>query len=51
MNLTQFIEDAIQYISEAVTRIFAPSDDEYPVIGIQPFDGEIVSKHHKVTYW
>ncbi|MEC4813543.1 MAG: hypothetical protein SAK29_09780 [Scytonema sp. PMC 1069.18] len=34
--LTQFA----QYISEAVMRIFAPNDDAYPLIGVQPFTGE-----------
>ena len=30
-----------QYISEAVMRIFAPNDDAYPLIGVQPFTGDI----------
>jgi hypothetical protein len=33
-----------QYISEAVMRIFAPNDDAYPNIGVQPFTGEPYKK-------
>lgn len=29
-----------QYILGAVARIFGPNDDEYPNIGVQPFEGE-----------
>ena len=34
------ISRIIQYISEAVMRIFGPNDDAYPAIGVQPFTGE-----------
>lgn len=50
MSIPKFIENAIQYVSEAVTRIFGPSDDAYPNIGVQPFDGE-PNKHEKTTDW
>ena len=30
-----------QYIFEAVIRIFAPSDDAYPIVGVQPFTGDV----------
>lgn len=36
----------INYISEAVTRIFAPRDDDYPNTGTQPFEGEPSDKKH-----
>ncbi|WP_413166536.1 isochorismate synthase [Capilliphycus salinus ALCB114379] len=29
----------VVYVSEAAGRIFSPSDNTYPVIGVQPFDG------------
>lgn len=40
MNLSKSVSSIMQYISEAVARIFAPSDDMYPVVGVQPFEGE-----------
>lgn len=30
----------VQYIWEAVSRIFSPSEDRYPTTGVQPFEGE-----------
>lgn len=38
--MKMLLEGMIQYISEAVARIFSPSDDAYPVTGVQPFDGD-----------
>lgn len=40
MGISRIIDSIAQYISEAVMRIFAPSDDAYPAIGVQPFAGE-----------
>jgi hypothetical protein len=40
MNLSMMMKNAVQYISEAVARIFGPTDDEYPPTGVQPFEGE-----------
>ena len=40
MNIFKSIEEAVVYISEAIRRIFGPSDDIYPVIGVQLFEGD-----------
>lgn len=40
MGISRMIDSVVLYISEAVTRIFGPSDDAYPIIGVQPFAGE-----------
>ncbi len=40
MGISKMIDSVIQYISEAVARIFGPSDDAYPAIGVQPFTDE-----------
>ncbi|MBE9050154.1 hypothetical protein IQ243_06960 [Nostocales cyanobacterium LEGE 11386] len=37
-------QELINYISGAVTRIFSPSDDNYPATGVQPFEGEPADK-------
>ncbi|HTL89720.1 MAG TPA: hypothetical protein VL134_09980 [Leptolyngbya sp.] len=36
----------IGYISDAVTRIFGTSDDDYPKTGVQPFEGEPNEEKH-----
>ncbi|MHC5760464.1 MULTISPECIES: hypothetical protein [unclassified Nostoc] len=33
----------ISYILGAVSRIFAPRDDNYPATGVQPFEGDIAN--------
>ncbi len=40
MDISKFLASLAQYISEAVARIFSPTDDEYPNTGVQPFEGE-----------
>ena len=34
------LNDISQFISEAVARIFGPNDDYYPLVGVQPFEGD-----------
>ncbi|MGK7944313.1 MAG: isochorismate synthase [Microcystaceae cyanobacterium] len=34
------LQNLVQYITEGFARIFSPSDDEYPEVGVQPFDSE-----------
>ncbi|MBH8577992.1 hypothetical protein I8752_34605 [Nostocaceae cyanobacterium CENA369] len=41
------LQQVIQYIAKAVTRIFAPTDDQYPGTGVQPFTGEPADKKQK----
>jgi hypothetical protein len=43
MIFTQVLNSVVQYIAEGFARIFSPSDDQYPLIGLQPFGGEIYS--------
>jgi hypothetical protein len=40
MTISRIMNSMLQYISEAMWRIFGPSDDAYPAIGVQPFAGE-----------
>ncbi len=39
MNTWQSLSDLINYICEGATRIFLLSDNTYPVVGVQPFEG------------
>ncbi|MEY3297563.1 MAG: hypothetical protein RLZZ597_823 [Cyanobacteriota bacterium] len=38
--LSRFLDGLTQYFVEPIARIFGPSDDNYPAIGVQPFEGE-----------
>jgi hypothetical protein len=40
MSLINWIKNTSQYIWKAATRVFSPSDDDYPQSGVQPFSGE-----------
>lgn len=40
MKLFSTLIDAVQYLSEGVVRLFSPSTDKYPEIGVQPFEGD-----------
>ena len=40
MIISKTVKDIVQYITEGFARIFSPTDDEYPAIGVQPFEGE-----------
>ncbi|MGH1395010.1 MAG: hypothetical protein ACRAVC_13420 [Trichormus sp.] len=44
MAISRIIASITQYISEAVMRIFGPTDDAYPNTGVQPFTGEPYKK-------
>ncbi|HSM81083.1 MAG TPA: hypothetical protein VLS96_05330 [Nodosilinea sp.] len=35
-----FFEGLGQYFAEPIGRIFGPDDDNYPAIGVQPYDGD-----------
>lgn len=40
MKVPKVFNDLIQYFSGAISRIFGLNDDQYPNIGVQPFEGE-----------
>jgi hypothetical protein len=44
MKVFAMVMNAVQYLSEGVARLFSPADDQYPTVGVQPFDGEPLSK-------
>ncbi|NJO74902.1 MAG: hypothetical protein HC833_14740 [Leptolyngbyaceae cyanobacterium RM1_406_9] len=37
-------QQVIRYIASAATRIFSPTDDNYPETGVQPFEGDPADK-------
>ena len=40
MKIFQLIQNTIQSILQGVSRLFEPTDDDYPQSGVQPFEGE-----------
>ncbi len=48
MNISKIFENITRYISQAVARIFSPTDDAYPKTGVQPFEGEALKDQHDV---
>lgn len=44
MKLAATFENIFQYLFEAIGCIFSPSDDLYPAIGVQPFEGDPFSE-------
>lgn len=51
MNIYKWLDSISQYISEAVVRIFGPTDDAYPITGVQPFSGEPLHKKRGAADW
>lgn len=41
MSIKQALQNLISYFTEGFARIFGPSKDEYPEVGVQPFDSDI----------
>ena len=40
MHVLRWLADGFDYIFGAAVRIFGPSDDAYPTIGVQPYEGD-----------
>ncbi|MEM9908562.1 MAG: hypothetical protein AAF921_26480 [Cyanobacteria bacterium P01_D01_bin.44] len=40
MKMTGWLNNILNYLSEAVSRIFGPDDDAYPNTGVQPYEGD-----------
>jgi hypothetical protein len=47
MRITKTFTSVITYVSDAVSRIFGLSDDDYPATGTQPFTGDFNDKKRK----
>lgn len=39
-SMPEVMRRSVEFILAAFKRIFAPRDDDYPAIGMQPFEGE-----------
>jgi hypothetical protein len=43
------LDGLTQYFVDPIARIFGPSDDNYPAIGVQPFEGEPFAQRVEVS--
>jgi hypothetical protein len=41
MKVAATVNGVLQYLFEAIARIFAPRDDAYPETGVQPYTGDV----------
>lgn len=41
MIVSKIVQGSVQYIIEGFIKIFSPSNDDYPTVGVQPFSGTI----------
>jgi hypothetical protein len=40
MKVFTWMQSTVQYLWDGVSRLFKPTDDDYPKTGVQPFSGE-----------
>ena len=40
MKLFNWLQQLVQYLGKGVARLLSAGDDDYPEVGIQPFEGE-----------
>ncbi|MGB3613854.1 MAG: hypothetical protein WBA10_08675 [Elainellaceae cyanobacterium] len=50
MNIANGLQRTVKFVWEGALRLFSPSDDIYPNIGVQPFEGDtnraVEARHH-----
>lgn len=45
MSIYKIVDRMTRYLACGVSRLFSPSDDAYPTIGVQPFSGAYQPRH------
>lgn len=43
-GMMQQLRNMVEYLSDAIARIFTPSKDDFPATGAVPYDGDPASK-------
>jgi hypothetical protein len=46
MKVLEQTKKALRFCSEAAVRFFTPTDDSYPDVGVQPFEGSPSKKQN-----
>ncbi len=39
-SLVKTVRRLLQYVAQPILRIFSPAHDDYPEVGVQPFEGD-----------
>ncbi|MFM7603560.1 MAG: hypothetical protein ACKO7R_20560 [Pseudanabaena sp.] len=42
-GLARKLRDMVEYLSDAIAKIFTPSKDDFPATGAQPYSGDPAS--------
>ncbi|NJM23161.1 MAG: hypothetical protein HC836_40510 [Richelia sp. RM2_1_2] len=45
-SFVEIPQKLIKFTTNGVTRIFSPSDDDYPKSGVQPYEGDSAENRH-----
>lgn len=40
MKIFTLIQDVVQFVWDGASRLFKPTDDDYPKSGVQPYSGD-----------
>ena len=43
-SILEFPQKLINFTTNGVNRIFSPSNDDYPISGVQPYEGDYSNK-------
>ena len=49
MRFFTWLKDTTQFLFNGVSRLFKPTDDDYPKTGVQPFSGEPCEDQEKYS--
>ena len=49
MKVVTWMQSTFQYLVDGVSRLFQPTDDNYPLIGVQPFSGDPCEDQEKYS--
>jgi hypothetical protein len=44
--LSKIVRDLIQTVAQPALRIFSPTHDDYPEVGVQPYEGDPADKDY-----
>ena len=44
--ILEITEEVINFVLGGFQKIFSPNEDDYPAVGLQPFEGETAEKKH-----
>ncbi|WP_414620459.1 hypothetical protein [Calothrix sp. CCY 0018] len=45
-SIVEIPQKLINFATNGITRIFSPSDDDYPKSGVQPYEGDTAENRH-----